>query len=129
MSEPATMLTFDLPGLPPSANRLWRCVNGRVLKAREYREWRKGAVLALMLQAKGRIVEGPFAVYIVVYGMTRRRDIDNVAKPTLDALAKAGVVSDDRWCDCLSIQRGDPKARRSVTINVWGIGASLLRRA
>jgi crossover junction endodeoxyribonuclease RusA len=37
----------------------------------------------------------------------RRRDLDNLAKPTLDALEHAGVYEDDSQIDLLIIRRQD----------------------
>jgi crossover junction endodeoxyribonuclease RusA len=37
----------------------------------------------------------------------RRRDLDNLAKPTLDALEHAGVYEDDSQIDLLIIRRRD----------------------
>ena len=38
----------------------------------------------------------------------RVRDIDNVLKPTLDALVQAGLFNDDSQVDELTVLRGEP---------------------
>jgi Holliday junction resolvase RusA-like endonuclease len=88
--------TFTLP-IPPSANRLWRVVNGRAIKSREYREWEEVAGMTLRL-ARPRPTPSPFGVLIRVTGgkgFNRARDIDNCQKCVVDLLRHAGVVEND----------------------------------
>ena len=115
------VLHVELPGLPPSANRLWRYVGGKVLKSREYRVWLDGAATVIQLKAKGGIIEGPWKVFLDFYGMDRRRDVDNAIKPVLDALVAAGVVSDDRWCDFIAASREDSeRPMTAITVTTAG---------
>ncbi len=87
---------------PPSANRLWRFVPGqpRPLKSEAYRAWLKAA----QAECVGvRRVNGPFHITILATRPDRRaRDIDNLAKPTLDAL-KGIAFEDDALCQSLRI--------------------------
>lgn len=78
---------------PPSANRLWRNVKGRMVKSAEYRTWLSAAVAS----CRGAVnVPGPYHLTITATRPDRRRrDIDNLIKPVSDALCAAGVVDDD----------------------------------
>jgi len=88
------MLTVWLP-LPPSANRLWRAYQGRNIKSQAYRTWLAEAAKTLLIQRPGSILGKFTAVITVERPDRRRRDIDNLAKPVLDALKFAQVIEDD----------------------------------
>lgn len=90
------MIQLDLP-YPPSANRLWRAVNGRNIKSAEYRSWLIDAARAVPEHVKGKIT-GPYRMTLLVDRPDRRRrDLSNLVKPIEDLLQAAGVVRDD--CD------------------------------
>jgi crossover junction endodeoxyribonuclease RusA len=81
---------------PPSANKMYRVVNGRPIKSKFYREWTEEAILLI----KGALDTCPedevFHVSILVNRPDRRkRDIDNFIKPTIDALVKSNRTPDD----------------------------------
>lgn len=99
-------ISLSLP-YPPSANGLWRAVNGRTISSRAYRQWMKTA-LADIAQAHERpTIEGPYSLTIVARRPDkRRRDIGNIEKGISDALVHGRVISDDcnaeritlAWC-------------------------------
>ena len=90
-------VNLSLP-YPPSANRLWRAVNGRQIKSAEYRQWIDEAALSIRLQRPRGIIGAYHLVIRASRPDRRRRDIDNLLKPISDALCQGGVVGDD--CDC-----------------------------
>lgn len=93
---PGGPVTLSLP-YPPSANRLWRAVNGRNVKSAEYRRWEKLCRSAVYLNS--RVVTGPYAVtYTAERPDRRRRDIANIEKAASDVLQDLGFIVDD--CDC-----------------------------
>lgn len=92
---------------PPSVNRYWRNVRGRTLLSADGRAYRTEATLA----ARMARLE-PFGSVAVVVSITawmpdaRRRDLDNLMKGSLDALAHAGVYDDDSQIVDLRIRKG-----------------------
>lgn len=98
MDEP--MMTFDLPW-PPTANRYWRIVMGRMVLSREGRRYREavdGLVWRHVCQADDGIRFGTDHLELEIDAHPpdgRRRDLDNLLKPVLDALQYAGLFEDD----------------------------------
>lgn len=109
---------------PPSLNNAFsQASNGRRFATRAYTSWCNAAVL-LMRSAKLASAAGPVAISIRIRPPdNRRRDIDNLVKPILDALVKAGVIADDhagivRSIDAawdLPADRTDPGAVVEIT--------------
>ena len=102
------MVMLNLP-YPPSANRYIRHVGYRSLISREGRTFRKN-VCALLAGAGGGSRKPPaggrIALLMDAYPPDRRkRDLDNLQKPTLDALQHAGVYLDDSQVDLLVTRR------------------------
>ena len=88
------MLELELP-FPPSINHYYRHVGPRTLISREGRAFRRKVCSALSA-AGVKPASGPLAVGLELYPPDRRRrDIDNVQKPLLDALEKGGAYYDD----------------------------------
>lgn len=93
-----------IPTLPPSVNALYRIgKHGKIYKTWEAKEWAKGAALIIGAANQGREWDGWLEVWVDVYMKNpKRRDVDNFAKLTLDALSsKLGF--DDRYIECLHI--------------------------
>lgn len=112
-------LTLRLP-FPPSLNRIWRAVQGRVVLSAAAREWSSVAANAL---PRGRVA-APFAGRLAVtllfrppssYGR-RRWDIANREKLLCDLLTKLRVWVDDEQIDTLLILRGEPFEKGCVDI-------------
>jgi len=98
------MVELDLP-YPPSVNHYWRHVGPRVLVSREGRAYRSkvGAILA---RRRVRPLVGSLAIEIDVHPPDRRRrDLDNLLKSLLDALAQGGAYEDDSQIDRLLLIR------------------------
>ena len=92
---------------PPSINHYWRRVGPRTLISREGRTFRRN-VCALLGGGGPRKppAGGRIALCMDAFPPDRRRrDLDNIAKPVLDALEHAGVYLDDSQIDLLLTQR------------------------
>ena len=88
-------LEITLPW-PPSVNTYWRTFNGRMIISAKGREYRTAVGLQMVLQNMIKHFSGPLQVEIEAWRPDkRRRDLDNLLKATLDALAHAGVYEDD----------------------------------
>lgn len=114
--RPAVAVTLPFP---PSANRIWRFVPGQAtpLKSEAYRRWLKAAKAECR---DLRRVNGPFMITIVATRPDNRvRDLDNLAKPTLDAL-KGIAFEDDSLAQSiwLSWSAGPPVKGGSLSVVV-----------
>jgi len=106
-------MNMTLP-YPPSINRYYRHVGYRTLISREGRTFRKN-VCALLAGAGGNgggngphkpPAGGRIALFMDAFPPDRRiRDLDNLAKPTLDALQHAGIYENDGYIDMLFTRR------------------------
>lgn len=101
------MLEVELP-YPPSVNHYWRRVGSRTLISRGGRAFRE-AVCSILAAQGARPLEGPLFVDVTIRPPDRRRrDIDNVAKALLDALAHGGAYDDDAQIVRLAIEKAEP---------------------
>ena len=105
---------------PPSINHYWRHVGRRVLISREGRTFRKN-VCALLGGGGPRKppAGGRIALCMDAFPPDRRRrDLDNLQKPVLDALEHAGVYLDDSQIDLLLTRRREPVKGGKLDIHV-----------
>jgi len=101
------MLTLPYP---PSINHYWRRVGPRTLISREGRAFHRD-VCALLAGGGARKPPAGGRIALAMDAFPpdrRRRDLDNIAKPTLDALEHAGVYTDDGQIDLLITRRREP---------------------
>lgn len=112
------VLRLALP-LPPSANHLFATVKRGRVKSRAYTDWIKEA--GYTAGWRRLVADGsdspPWEAFLRVYGLPRRRDLDNVIKPTID-LAVQMTGLQDNWCDGVTALRvvGHGPARVELTI-------------
>jgi len=108
---------------PPSVNHYWRRVGPRTLISREGRTFRKN-VCALLSPGNGNGPRKPPYGGRIALAMDafppdrRRRDLDNIQKPVLDALEHAGVYEDDSQIDLLVTRRREVAARGYLEIQL-----------
>ena len=110
---------LDLP-FPPSINHYWRKWHNRMVISREGREYRT-MVCGLLAQTAGagRIPprDGRLALCMDAFPPDhRRRDLDNLQKPLLDALEHARVYADDSQIDLLITRRRDVRPGGGVAV-------------
>jgi len=90
----STAHSLTLP-IPPSANRYWRSVGGRVLVSQEARDYK--ATAGWMAKAQGcDMATGEVTVHVDVFRPQRRGDLDNYLKILLDAMAGILWADDDQ---------------------------------
>lgn len=105
--------------VPPSANKLHYAVKGRP-RTPAYQAWLEASGL-LLGSNRDTAEDAPYSIYIVAH-IDRRRDLDNLIKPTLDLLVGCKVVPDDRWCDQVHANRAcaDTDLKKDEMFVVWG---------
>lgn len=90
---------------PPSVNSYWGFHGHRRFLTQKALEFKKNAVAAVQGQ---RLGQSRLSVTIIACAPDKRtRDLDNILKPTLDALVQAGLFDDDSQVDLLTVQRGE----------------------
>lgn len=118
MSNP---INITLPW-PPSVNRIWRCVGGRVLLSAEGRAYRELVAVAVLEQhGSGDPLAGRLSMTIHAYPPDKRkRDIDNLAKASIDAIGSTKLIfEDDSQIDHLSIHRCAVEKPGRLEIQIW----------
>lgn len=110
--------------LPPPINACHRAVikgdKAVVLRSKAYREWLRDCEGWLALAEGTKVETGDVRVSLVAVFKDRRRDLDSVVKPTLDAL-QGVAYSNDKQVDVLHIKRMVDKADPHVDIMVWSL--------
>jgi crossover junction endodeoxyribonuclease RusA len=117
------MIDLCLPW-PPSVNRIWRSVGGRVLLSADGRAYRQAVAVAVLEQhGAGDPLTGRLSMTIRAYPPDRRRrDVDNMAKAILDAIEHAGsVYVNDSQIDHLSIRRMNVATPGRVDVSIGEI--------
>ena len=104
---------------PPSTNRYWRNVRGRTLISQAGRDYRSRVVQEAIAARPVRF-QGHVRLAIVAWMPdARRRDLDNLLKAPLDALAHAGYYDDDSQVVCLSLTNaGVDRARPRLEVEM-----------
>lgn len=95
-------------GYPPSVNHYWRMVGrGKMVISDEGRRYIRDVGQRVLISGIRRPILGDLRVTIVAFPPDRRlRDIDNLAKGTLDAIQKSGLIENDNQVWDLRIVRG-----------------------
>lgn len=108
---------FSIP-FPPSTNAIWRSVRGRVIKSDRYRLWLRDAGWIVRAQ-KPKQIDGPFNITIVANRPDRRkRDLDNIAKATLDLLANCQVITNDHLAQSITLRWSDAEPQSGAMVSI-----------
>ncbi len=119
------MITLALP-MPPSVNRIWRIAydrhggRQRMIKSDRYSTWQQSAHGYYLEQGVHKLpkITGHFQAHIVLDASKRRNsDADNRTKAVLDALQRFGLITDDKFCDRLTVEWGSAPAGCIVTLS------------
>ena len=93
---------------PPTINSYYVKTRQGVFISKKGRVFREAAAEAVNEQLPDAAISFAVLIEIVLHPPDRRkRDIDNVVKPTLDALTKAGLWTDDVLVNQLFVYRGE----------------------
>ncbi len=115
MSHRAAQIKLTLP-LPPSANRMTTKTKRSVRRSDEYNAFR--AAVLLTTNGAGIIpFNGMVSAVIYVYRASKRGDLDNYLKPTLDAL-NGITYHDDKQVVELHAYRLDDKHNPRIEITI-----------
>ena len=120
------MRTFHLQTAPISLNSIYNNVKGRGrVKTKEYTQWINAVLWELKAQNRSNMpaVTGYFGIDISFCRSMTRADIDNLCKPIIDCLVKAGIVPDDRKLERLSIEKSTDQG---VYINIYDMNDEAL---
>ena len=91
---------------PPSVNRCYRTYRGRYLLSAVGRQYKKDAVVELIVQKAPKGLTTRLEVNIDAYPPDKRkRDLDNLTKILLDVLEDYGIYVNDEQIDILRIRR------------------------
>lgn len=120
------VFTVTMPA-PPSVNGLFANVAGRGrVKTRKYTDWQMQATVAINRDryASGfsRVWEHPVSVVIEIDRPRIDRDIDNCAKPVLDALVAGGIIKDDTQVSALMMCWADKTKDCKARVAVYAAG-------
>ncbi len=100
------MTTFTIP-FPPTVNHMIRTFGKQRFMSAEYRAFTGMISVIVKRERVPNFGEQRLAIAIELCAPNKRKfDIDNRAKPTIDALMKAGVMDDDSQIDQLHVKRG-----------------------
>jgi crossover junction endodeoxyribonuclease RusA len=124
----SNLIEIELP-FPPSANRYWRNVNGRMVKSAEARVYRDEAGwLALQaLTRSGRRADplaGELRISLDFYRPARRGDLDNRIKVCLDALQGIAFENDSQIAE-IHARRFEDKQSPRVEIRIGSLDDAL----
>jgi len=108
-------IQLQLP-YPPSVNHYWGQAGNHRFIGKKGKEFR-AQVMDAVNEAGIQPLEGRLAVHIALFPPDKRkRDIDNVLKPLLDACEHAGCYENDSQIDELQINRRDVVKDGACTI-------------
>lgn len=103
---------------PPSANRWWRNVNGRMVTSREAREYKEHVASNAALR-KIPLVAGPISLAVTWYRGRKSGDLDKRLGVLLDALQGVAYANDSQIVEIHAYRTDtDPKHPRvEVTVS------------
>jgi crossover junction endodeoxyribonuclease RusA len=92
---------------PPTVNHYWGQVGSKKFLGKKGKEFRKAVFLCAYNERKGALNERLHMEVYLYPPDNRKRDVDNILKPLLDALEHANVYENDSQIDKLCVTRMD----------------------
>ena len=112
------MLNLRLPW-PPTVNHYYTIARNRKILSKSGRQFQKDAAIILLAQKAPKGMTKRLDVRIDAYPPdNRRRDLDNLLKPSLDALEKYGVFVNDSQIDVLRIRRCQVRKNGELRVHI-----------
>jgi len=106
--------------LPPTTNHTYFHKGHMVFKSHEARMWEQQALFDIARQKVPPLAEGK--VYVVMDMFLKRdRDIDSSQKIVLDILAKAGIYTNDKLVEHLTIRKFIDKESPHIVVEVGNL--------
>ena len=106
---------------PPTVNHYWGQSGKTRFIGKKGKEFRQ-AVAEACLEAKVEALDGRLAVHVALFPPDhRKRDVDNILKPLLDACEHAGCFINDSQIDELHIIRQEVRKGGACTIIILPI--------
>lgn len=109
---------------PPTVNHYWGQLGSRKFLGKKGKEFREAVFICSLNARKGRL-NARLHMEVYLYPPdNRKRDVDNVLKPLLDALEHAGVYENDSQIDKLCITRMEVTKGGSCGVKITELNAS-----
>jgi len=104
---------------PPTVNHYYTVARGRKILSERGRAYKKECHWIMAGQKVPRYESGKFAIQIIAHPPDRRRrDLDNLLKPVLDALTEYSAITDDSDVDEIHIVRFEPLKGGNLEIEI-----------
>ena len=107
---------------PPSLNRIWRAVGGKILLSVIARKYKRAAAAALPVGRVPPPLTGRLLVWMTLHPPLKlagaRWDIANREKLMIDTLTEQRVWLDDSQIDAMVILRGEPSGAGRVELTI-----------
>lgn len=107
---------------PPSLNRIWRAVGGKLLLSLVARNYKRAAAAALPVGRVPPPLTGRLLVWMTLHPPLKlanaRWDIANREKLMIDCLTEQRVWLDDSQIDAMVILRGEPAGAGRVELTI-----------
>jgi Holliday junction resolvase RusA-like endonuclease len=88
---------------PPSTNKIWQPGPRGMFRTAAYKTWRTAAGVEVMASRKNglKFVE-PVEIIIIARRHNKLADIDNLIKPSIDALQFGQLIENDNQVECVT---------------------------
>ena len=111
-------MSVELPW-PPTVNHYYTVARGRKILSAKGRAYKTECCWLMTAERVPKLDSGKFEVLIHAYPPDRRkRDLDNILKPVLDALGEYGAITDDSDVDLISIGRIEVRKGGLIAVSV-----------